>query len=41
MADTVGSILQHKGHRVWSVSPEESVFQAISQYLQEYIVGKY
>ena len=30
MADTVGSILQYKGHRVWSVSPEESVFQAIS-----------
>ena len=47
MADTVGSILQHKGHRVWSVSPEESVFQAISLMAdkgigaQEYIVGKY
>jgi CBS domain-containing protein len=30
MPDTVGSILQHKGHHVWSVSPGESVLQAIS-----------
>jgi CBS domain-containing protein len=30
MADTVDSILQRKGHDVWSVSPDESVFQAIS-----------
>src|SRR5713226_2918502 len=30
MLDTVGSILQDKGHHVWSVSPDESVFQAIS-----------
>ena len=30
MADTVSSILQHKGNHVWSVSPDESVFQAIS-----------
>src|SRR6266436_7034947 len=30
MADTVSSILRHKGHHVWSVSPDESVFQAIS-----------
>jgi CBS domain-containing protein len=30
MSDTVGSILRHKGHQVWSVSPDESVFQAIS-----------
>src|SRR4249919_3473093 len=30
MSDTVGSILRHKGHDVWSVSPDESVFQAIS-----------
>ncbi len=30
MSDTVGSILQYKGHHVWSVSPDESVFQAIS-----------
>ena len=29
MPDTVGSILQHKGHHVWSVSPGESVLQAI------------
>jgi hypothetical protein len=29
-ADMVSSILGHKGHRVWSVSPDESVFQAIS-----------
>ncbi|SRR6266511_4312159 len=29
MADTVSSILRHKGHHVWSVSPDESVFQAI------------
>ena len=29
MSDTVDSILQYKGHHVWSVSPEESVFQAI------------
>jgi hypothetical protein len=25
MADTVSSILRHKGHQVWSVSPDESV----------------
>jgi CBS domain-containing protein len=30
MPDTVGSILQDKGHHVWSVSPDESAFQAIS-----------
>jgi len=30
MSDTVGSILQDKGHHVWSVSPDASVFQAIS-----------
>jgi CBS domain-containing protein len=30
MADTVSSILRYKGHHVWSVSPDESVFQAIS-----------
>ena len=29
MPDTVGSILQHKGHHVWSVTPGESVLQAI------------
>ena len=30
MSDTVGSILRHKGYQIWSVSPDESVFQAIS-----------
>ena len=30
MADTVNSILRDKGHDVWSVSPDESVFRAIS-----------
>ena len=30
MADTVSSILQYKGHDVWSVSPDESVFRAMS-----------
>ena len=30
MADTVSSILRHKGHDVWSVRPDESVYQAIS-----------
>jgi CBS domain-containing protein len=30
MSDTVSSILRYKGHHVWSVNPEESVFQAIS-----------
>jgi CBS domain-containing protein len=30
MGDTVGSILRHKGHGVWSVSPDQSVLQAIS-----------
>ena len=30
MADTVRSILGHKGHDVWSVSADASVFQAIS-----------
>lgn len=30
MADTVSSILRHKGHDVWSVRPDDSVFQAIS-----------
>jgi len=29
MSDTVASILRHKGHQVWSVSPDESVFHAI------------
>ena len=30
MADTVSSILRYKGDQVWSVSPDASVFQAIS-----------
>src|SRR5216683_7360385 len=30
MSDTVDSILQHKGRHVWSISPRESVLQAIS-----------
>jgi CBS domain-containing protein len=30
MAETVSSILRHKGHHVWSVSPDDSVLQAIS-----------
>jgi CBS domain-containing protein len=30
MADTVGSILRRKGHDVWSVSPDDSVFQAMT-----------
>ena len=29
MPDTAGSILQQKGHHVWSVAPHESVLQAI------------
>ena len=29
MSNTVGSILRYKGHHVWSVSPDDSVFQAI------------
>jgi len=29
MAETVSSILRHKGHHVWSVSPDDSVLQAI------------
>ena len=30
MSDTVSSILRYKGHQIWSVDPDESVFQAIS-----------
>src|SRR3990172_7722649 len=30
MSDTVGAILRYKGHHVWSVSPDDSVFQAIT-----------
>ena len=30
MAETVSSILRNKGHHVWSVSPDDSVLQAIS-----------
>jgi CBS domain-containing protein len=30
MTETVSSILRHKGHHVWSVSPDDSVLQAIS-----------
>jgi len=30
MVDTVSSILRHKGHDVWSVSPDDSVLQAMS-----------
>jgi len=30
MSDTVGSILRRKGNNVWSVSPEDSVLQAIA-----------
>lgn len=38
MADTVDSILRHKGHRVWSVSPDDSVFQAMS-LMAEHDIG--
>ena len=30
MSDTVDSILRYKGHDIWSVNPDDSVFQAIS-----------
>ena len=30
MADTVASILQHKGSNVWSVTPDASVYDAIA-----------
>ena len=30
MPDTVDSILRRKGHQIWSVTPGESVFQAVS-----------
>lgn len=30
MADTVASILQHKGSDVWSVQPDSSVYEAIA-----------
>ena len=30
MPDTVDSILRRKGHQIWSVTPDESVFQAVS-----------
>lgn len=29
MSDTIGTILRYKGHHVWSVSPDDSVFEAI------------
>jgi CBS domain-containing protein len=29
MSDTVRAILQHKGRHVWSVSPDDSVFEAV------------
>ena len=29
MSDTVGAILRYKGNHVWSVSPDDSVFQAV------------
>jgi len=29
MSDTVRAILQHKGHHVWSVSPDDSVLEAV------------
>ena len=29
MSDTVRAILQHKGHQVWSVSPDDSVLEAV------------
>jgi CBS domain-containing protein len=30
MSDTVAALLRHKGNQVWSVSPEDSVLQAIA-----------
>jgi CBS domain-containing protein len=30
MADTVSSILRYKGNNVWSVSPDDTVFRAMS-----------
>ena len=39
MADTVSSILRHKGHDVWSVSPDDSVLQAMSLMADKDIVA--
>src|SRR5262245_55864884 len=30
MADTVASVLQHKGSEVWSIRPDASVYEAIA-----------
>jgi CBS domain-containing protein len=30
MSDTVAALLRHKGNRVWSASPDDSVLQAIA-----------
>ena len=30
MSDTVGALLRHKGHEVWSASPDDSVLQALA-----------
>ena len=38
MSDTVRAILQHKGNHVWSVDPDDSVFQAV-QLMAEKGIG--
>jgi signal-transduction protein with cAMP-binding, CBS, and nucleotidyltransferase domain len=33
--DTVSSILKHKGGQIWSVSPDQSVYEAIEQMAEK------
>jgi len=35
LSDTVSSILRTKGNQVWSISPEQSVFEAIEKMAEK------
>ena len=37
LVDTIGSILKHKGHDIWWVGPEHSVYEAIEMMADKHV----
>ena len=37
LVDTIGSVLKRKGHQIWSVGPDASVYQAIEMMAEKQV----